>query len=221
MFRTRMVLVFVVGICALTSASAVRAQLLNPSFEEPDLASGSFDFYGPGQTIGNGWIVGDGGYIDVITDDHNQSASWPDPTHGDQFAYIGDSLAAANVFQDIILPAGTTYQLTFDLASFLNSVGNGARLDLDILFNGNSIIGGPTVFTLPVPHDFAAQSQDFSTGSAGTYRLVLTQPGGYGTMVDNFRLIANVPEPCASILICVVLIAGVAYRPRLRAASSH
>lgn len=209
------------GLCTVVVASTAHANLLtNPSFEEPNVTPGGFDFFGTGQTVGAGWIVGEGGYIDVVTDGHtSSSASWPNPTDGDQFAYIGDSLQAASMFQDVSLGAGTAYDLSFDLATFLNSVGSGANLTVDILYSGNSIAGFPQVFTLPVPHDFQSQSLPFTTAAAGDYRILLGNSTGYGTIVDNFVLNAVVPEPCSASLAAMAVI-GCAFLVRRGRASS-
>lgn len=177
--------------------SARAGMLLNPSFEQPVLLPGTDQVFSAGSTIGAGWVVEMGESV-VITDDYALGGViWPDPTDGSQFLYVGNNLSAAAVYQDVVLGAATPYRLTFDLANFLSPLG-GARLEVDVLFNGSSILGGAVSFDRPAGAGFAGEVLEFMSNEAGTYRVSLTSPNGFGTNVDNFILTSTtVPEPAS------------------------
>ena len=174
--------------------------LINPSFEQPQLAAGAVKNFFSGEIIGSGWVVINGNAA-IITDAYNGGgATWPDPTEGNQFLYIGDIGQSTAIYQDINLLSNSNYNLSFDLANFPSGNLNSARLEVDILFNNNSILSAPIIFTRPQFSGFTTERMNFQTFSTGVYRLVLNQPGGFGTNVDNFKLTQSVPEPSTYVL---------------------
>jgi hypothetical protein len=201
---SRVVKLFAVAaaLATVAPATAHAGLLINPSFEQPALPPGTFRDFTAGNTIGAGWVV-QSGDAQVIT--NNFSPTWPNATDGNQIAYLGQNLQATTVYQDVSLNASTAYRLTFDLSGFSQfNNGNGALLKVDILSGGQSILGGPVTFTRPEPSQFAGEVLEFTSGSSGSYRLILNQPGGHGTNVDNFSLtLASVPEPSSLTLGCV------------------
>jgi hypothetical protein len=181
-------------IVGATQAQVGPNLLANPSFEQPALTPGTASDVTP-----TAWGLLNGIPALITQGYTGGGVLWPHPTDGSQFLYIGDNATATSLFQDVTLAAATHYRLTFDEANFLSmSDPSGARLSVDVLTNGQSILGGPVTFTRPEGADFATQELDFTTGNAGAYRLLLSQPGGYGTNVDNFNLsvasTTSVPE---------------------------
>jgi len=191
----RIVLAAVLGLVAGAAGQARAELLLNPSFEQPVLADGTVAGFSSGETIGAGWVV-QSGNASIITKGFTVEVPpgtfWPGPSAGNQYLYDGSNLVATTVYQDVSLAAATAYQLTFDMANFLGGgLGSGARVNVDVTINGVSVIGGPTSFTLPLGAGYTTESLDFTTAGAGTYRLLLEQPGGYGTNIDNLSLSAE------------------------------
>lgn len=184
--------------CVLGSLPLLGAVVVfNPSFEDPVLPYGTYGAYPAGTTIGSGWVVDSAGVGAALIGEGyvNGGVVWPAPSDGKQFLFVGNGLDFTVMHQDVSLAAGVAYSLTFDLASFLSSPFT-ANLNVDILdlSTSTSVIGGPQAFTRPALSGFAEQQLDFTTAGAGSYRVVLDSPGGYGNNVDNFEL-TMVPEP--------------------------
>lgn len=187
--------------------AGARADLVNPSFEQPDVAAGDFQNFFAGETIGSGWVVESG--IPAVLGDGVLGLT---ATDGDQMLYVDNSLLESSLYQDVALAAGTGYRLAFDLSTFDNDANTlGAVLTVDISLGGSSILAAPATFTRPLGSaGFVAQSLDFTTAAGGTYRIRLGAPTGSGTVVDNFSLTPlAVPEP-GSVALTGIGLAGMA-----------
>lgn len=172
--------------------------LLNPSFESPSVPVGNYSNFLAGQVIGSGWIVDTTTTtVAVIDQDYTGGgASWPNPTDGRQFLYLGNSLGYSKIHQDVALAPGS-YQLKFDLAEFLQVQWNGSQMYLNLVntSDNSSLTGGALFFGRPSGSDFSTETVNFSVATPGTYRLVLESVEGYAVDLDNFSLTANnVPD---------------------------
>ena len=192
------------------------AGLVDGSFESPSVGAG-FTPYSAGQSFG-GWTVGSGGLVDLMGTGY-ASGLWSGPSEGSQYVYLGDSVLAANLYQDLTLDASTNYHLTFDLSPFATDYnGNGAKIAVDILSGGSTIIGGPAIYTRDKVSGYASESLNFTTSAAGTYRLNLQSFDGYGTNIDNFVLasVSVVPEPSTASLVFTAALITLSYGRRRR-----
>ena len=200
-------------------ADTARANLLlNPSFEEPVLAPGTFMPFRPGSTIGEGWVVQTGFVADVITNDYGRP-TFPGASQGNQYLFVGDSFSATVVAQDVTLGAATPFELTFDLAS--GNFGVASALEVDVLRNGVAV--ATSLYTRPPNSGYASQTLDFTSLDAGTYTLRLSQIAGSADFVDNFQLnpvqATATPEPSTLVggLLGGAIALGYAGRHRRRA----
>ena len=191
---------------ALTSTVAAQNFLLNPSFEEPVVPTGSYQTFSAGQTIGVGWIV-DSTAIQTVVVDRDYTGGgvvWAPPTDGRQYLYVGNNASAATIHQDFPLVTPGAYRVTFDLANYLSNlfdIGAGVTIDVVTIGGNSSVIGGAQGFFRPPASGYATQSLDFFASDAGTYRLIVSNLEGSGSNVDNFGVFAAVPEP-SSYAIC-------------------
>lgn len=185
------------SLCNIAHAQDGPNLLVNPSFEQDILTPGTFKVETP-----SGWGLLFGTCTILTKDYAGGGVVWAPPTNGQQFLYLGDFGGPTAIFQDVNLTASTHYRLTFDEANFLSGSGvYGAKLDVDILAEGQSLFGpnNAVEFTRPPNSGYAAQELDFTSVAAGTYRLTLNQSNNYATNLDNFYLSAvasaSVPEP--------------------------
>ncbi len=210
------------GIVA-AGAMAATAQnfILNPSFELPVVGAGSYQVFATGQTIGAGWVVDSSAIaVDVLDKGYaSGGVTWAPPTHGNQYLYLGDSASAATIRQDVSLAAGGPYRLTFDLANFLSFHGTSAKTTVNVvnLGDSSSVVGGGQDFTRPSGAGYASQELDFTVPQAGNYRVLVSNPDGFGSNVDNFALVA-VPEPSAYAILAGAGVLGFAALRRFRRA---
>ncbi len=205
----------------ISSISALGQNFLsNPSFETPVAPAGGYLLFHAGDTIGQGWTV-QSSSIDTAVVDKGYTGggvTWAPPTDGNQFLYLADQESNTEIYQNVLLSAGTSYKLTFDLGSFLSGYYNGASVTLDIIKSGTSIsaIGGPHSFSRPASSGFASQVLDFKTTAAGSYKLVIDNVNSYGSELDNFSLTPAVPEPAEYGVLAGIALAAWAYFRRFR-----
>lgn len=174
--------------------------LLNPSFELPAVGNGNRQTFHAGQTIGVGWVVDSASFNVLVADKgYNDSNLYFPPTQGNQYLFLGDVGGAPVVRQDVTLAAGGPYKLTFDLGNNQagNNPGTGVTLDVINLSDNLSVVGGPQAFTRPPGAAYSSQELDFSAPQAGDYRVLIANTAPLPSYLDNFALVASVPEPAS------------------------
>jgi len=181
--------------CLLSGASALRGDLLlNGSFEEPEVPKvNNFLWFSPGETIGEGWVL-DVGLAIVY---HQRWTGTPLPPDGDQALLLGGA-----VFQDVVLPASTSFHLAFQLAS--EGISPRSLVQIDVWRNGASILQNPPYFQQPSGAPYKPFALDFQTSIADTYRIWVDSRGGEGAYLDAFSL-TEVPEPSTLLLLSLGL----------------
>lgn len=189
------------AVCLAVPSSIQAEVVTNGSFQQPDVPdTNSFAFFVPGQTIGAGWVVDPNSASAVLV----SRASPPTPLDGDQFLIMGTAPEVATVWQDLVLDAAN-YRLSFQLGSADAFDNASVSIDVTPGGGGTSIMGGAKTFDVSIGSGFVAQSMDFSTSSAGSYRLVVAGVDG-SPAIDAFVLqqVSSIPEPSSLAFLTVI-----------------
>ena len=175
---------------ALSPIAAQGDVILNPSFETPE----GLNFYGPGQTIGAGWVVeGDATNLVLV-----ESPPFLTPA-GDQYLVLfTDANSTGIIRQDLTLATSAIYQLSFLLGDTASD-GKVTTLAVDVLEGSQSLLAAPGIFIVGDGAGFLPFNLMFMSGESGATRVRLTAIGDIAS-VDGFGLQAvAVPEPAAAI----------------------
>ncbi len=190
---------------AFATTALAQNLILNASFEAPSHPDGN---HYDGMVPTNWSAVSGSGSI--ITNNFN--SLWLNATNGNTLYYVGLSSQAASISQSgIVLTAGTSYDLTFDLSTLQNS----SPAELMVTFVGGAQSINQTFDLSGGTNHWVGQSWRFTATENASYTLTLASPSGYATNIDNFSLIA-VPEP-STVGACMGLAAlGLVIRARRR-----
>ena len=179
--------------------------ILNPSFEAPDVGTGSFSVF----SAIPGWTTTAGPGIEI--QDHVAGS----PFDGAQFVEL-DSFGNSAMAQTVATAAGQTYAFSFAYSP-RRGVAPAESNGIDVLFNGTlltslAVSGAGLSDSVWTVHDFVVTA----TGSSSTIEFRATgtsnSVGGY---VDAVSLDpTSVPEPAALLLMSTALGAAGVYRRR-------
>lgn len=185
----------VVGLCAMGWSQAVQGELItNGGFETGDFSGWTES--GPTNPLIRG--------VDSFL-----------PHSGDWAAFFGDVGASGGISQVLDTNPDTTYQLTFWLT---NESGDPTN-SYDVLWNGNSFLGGPVVDSPAFGYTEFSFSFTTPSGAAGedvTLSFAFRQDNSFFDLDDVSVVEANgpeVPEP-ASVVLWSLAMCGVGWRYR-------
>ena len=193
------------------SLPAARGELVrNGSFQNPDVPdTRAFEFFVPGQTIGEGWVVDSNSASAVLV----SRVAPPTPEDGDQFLILGTAPTVATVWQDVILDVAS-YRLSFEHGSA--DLGDDASVSVDVKqIGGGSVLGGPVSFNVAIASGFESQTLDFTNSTSGSYRLIIEGMDG-SPAIDAFVLqsITAIPEPSSFALLTILALPAIVRRRR-------
>ena len=189
-----------VGLAGPLAGASAANLITNGSFEQPDIATGSFAVFANG--LVPGWThepaphaVSSSG---LEIQDH--AAGAPDPSAGDQFTEL-DSNGPSNIYQDVATNPGSTYRL-----SFLYSARPGTAADQNHFRASagpeSAEIGPLTSTSVNV---WVAHTLDFvATGTSSRIAFLDLGPeepsGGLGAYVDLVSVdFVNTPPDCSAV----------------------
>ena len=166
---------------AITAASAHANLIVNGGFEDPDVTTGSWEYFNSSDVPG--W---DGSNIELWLDGFNGV----DAYKGNQFAELNahpDQVDPFGIYQDITTQAGQWYDVSFAYRArnstnevFDLTAGNDSWTLDDHTTSGWSLFSG----------SFMADD------STSTIKFTTVNPDGtVGNFLDDVRVTARVPEP--------------------------
>lgn len=196
----------------VSAASAGQAQaanlVVNGDFETPSLGSSTFQCFW--NSTKSGWLSTFGATGHGSCFINGGKGGWPPAFSGSQFMYVNDYAdAGTSAGQTLSLEAGTTYSLTFALASF------GAA-------NANVTLGDFTASIVQTQTSWQTYSYLYTPKASGNAALKFTSAATGVVMVDGVSVAAlpapvPVPEPASALLLlCGLGALGAFHRRRSR-----
>lgn len=184
---------------SLVAAATAPAQITNPSFENPSVASGGATVFTTGSTAITGWTVV-GGDVAVISGSFSQSGITFQAQDGGQWLDLTglSNTSTSGLVQNFGTVIGQAYEISF----YVGSASDGAlffpsTVDLSIDGGGRMNFFNPNItpgalnwqqFTVPFVATSTTTSLAFFNGSA---------PNNFSAGLDNVLVtpVGAVPEP--------------------------
>jgi hypothetical protein len=191
-----------VGLAGPLAGASAANLITNGSFEQPDIATGSFAIFA--NPLVPGWThepapqaVSSSG---LEIQDHTASGGAPDPTAGAQFAEL-DSDGPSNIYQDVATNPGATYRLTFLYSARRNTTAD--QNHFRVSAGPESVEIGPLTSTSV--NVWVAYTLDFvATGTSSRIAFLDLGPeeaaGGLGAFIDLVSVdFVNTPPNCSAV----------------------
>jgi probable HAF family extracellular repeat protein len=201
--KLRVAMMMVAAASLVSTCAFGQGLLVNPSFESPVLASGTYTGFSPGQSIG-GWQVdpfADDGVLLLHDAYVGGGIVWPTGSDGDQYLCLGYAAGAkSTVFQDVYLVGDQSYHLNV----MVSTAGFPAPwIDATLNIKVQRIDTGYTTADQYLFIAFGSNFGQFSNYGlpfvcpvSGWYRLSLDNgTAGHLTNVDNVDLRAIPANP--------------------------